>query len=210
MAGIIRASDSNMAMAAMFGRPSESLQADIRENLDRFAARVGNAAGDLVTRARDRFYDFTEGAFARGVNAIRNKVDKTWKRDAIYVHDSLAELQNAKPRMRPHIMAHPGTRKLYQDHRIEGYGEGYHDEQPGAIGRDHYDYRRSISGMLLKERTNDNEVAYVTRIYIEPHVAETPLTIDDKSVVAKTWAYLDECIEELNYDYTSDDNALIG
>lgn len=166
------------------------------EYLRNQAERISSGWGDTLTEAArqyvssaqetfDRFYSDTALAAAR---AAARKVKNLFAKDIISHLNKVEEFQAALPRNQRYNMAHVGLRKLHNDQLVDGYSDSYIDHQPGAIGRDHRDWRRIHDGDVLE----DDEGDLVRHRYPEmTNENEEPIPIDEKMIIQDNHTMLD-------------------
>lgn len=202
--------DSNVGIASLFGRPSQALQARINQGVQDFLARTTPYCSNLAASVADRFHNYTQGDFARRVNSVRGYINQNFKSDSVRYLTDVEDIQNAPAAMRHYVMAHPGMRSLYQENRIEGYGEHYVDASPTGVGRTHYDYRVITNGVAQLEETENGENRMVARRFFEAVKPDYTPNISDKSAVQLTYQVLSSHLRDSLLDPSSENNALIG
>jgi hypothetical protein len=211
-------SDPNTVTAALFARPSGAGMAYIQQGINQYmqaAPQAPSYVRDWVTEGYERF---RESDLGRSVQAIRYKLRNFWQADAIRPMWDVGDIQQAPPTMQRWAMAHPATRELYHEGRIEGYGEQYHDPQPNAIGVEQYDYRRATTGVVmpkytLQELEDDGDLKQVEQYsnHYEKYLGNDAILAHlDKAAIQITWGTQDAAIEEGRSDPTSQWNSTIG
>lgn len=90
----------------------------------------------------------------------------------------------ANPATQRYIMANPWLREQYHLQRVDGYAGTYHDMQPDAVGKDHYDYRRVMDGVVTVE---DGEMVANEYIEVTAVFNENPLDAIDKHNILSIW-----------------------
>jgi len=194
----------NIAMAAIGGRATAAVSEYVRGRMADYSQVLDSASGQLQQfqeRVKSSgFYDIY-----RKAEAIINKVSAVGQPDAIRYLQRTGEIQNAPQQMVRWVMAQPTLRQLYHDNSIEGYGDRYADMHPGAIGKDHYDYRRATDGMVVKHEDQYQVVNYYEKIVED----DKPLLTPEKVSILRTWDMIDSSLENSPVDPTSEWNDLI-
>lgn len=212
-------SDPNTVTAALFARPSGEGMAYIQQGVEHYMQNAPQAPSyvrDWVMEGYDRF---RESELGRQVQAMRYKLSNFWQSDTVRPLWDVGDVQQAQPEMMRWVMAHTGTRELYHDGRIEGYGNKYQDPAPGTVGTDFYDYRRATNGVVMPQFTlrelEDGSTEEVrTEHYVNHYEKylgnDAVLAHLDKAAIQITWATLDDNIEDGRSDHTSGWNSTIG
>ncbi|CAH0448036.1 hypothetical protein SM033_00212 [Vibrio phage vB_VpaM_sm033] len=201
----------NMAIASMFGKPSQAVQAAIQSAQQSIMATVGqNTIGmQLVQQAQQEFHDINYGSTAMQIDSMRSQQDSMFKQDTIIAVCTIGEIQNANPITRRVVMATPDVREAYMDGHINGYAGLYVNSSPTGIGQSHYDYRVFTSGVVQHVMEGDEIVRSESSWHYESTKEEFLIGIQEKraaSIVMANAAYL---INNDDYDCTSVDNELL-
>ena len=149
------------------------------DNLERASSTLFRAGEDFISKARESFERFYDSEAVRYARAATRAVRSIWGSDEIRVFEKLEDIQSMKPRQQRLVMANPMIRALYLKQKIEGYAESYVDNQPGAIGAEHYDYRRLMNG-VVEECGEDGEDWRATTYDEELHDGDDFLTPDEQ------------------------------
>ncbi|MNY37940.1 hypothetical protein D3C86_1725310 [compost metagenome] len=97
-------------------------------------------------------------------------------------------------------MAEPRTRLLWQQGRLEGYGELYEDDEVGMIGRDHTAYREIMNGAYVSDHIPDED-HFVTYLLVQDEHGDEPVTFNEKEMTRHgTWAAQRGFIDEGKQD----------
>jgi len=155
----------------------------------------------FLDQARNLYQTISESQALQMLRNLRTKHDNVWSGNLIQPLRSLESLQTAGPVMQRWIMAEPTLRQRYLNQEVEGYDDQYINHHGDAVGRDHYDYRRVMNGIV--ETTNDDE-DWVARIYIDDlEEGERELNFHEKLDILDTWDLVKHYLEEGDEDPTS-------
>lgn len=168
---------------------------------------IGQFATNMLTEAGKTFFSNVEDLYEkfhgseamRVARAVARKVKSIWQTDDVRFINDIGDMQQAQFVMQRWIMANPVVRDLYHQQRCDGFSDTYIDAHPGAIGRDHYDYRRVMDGVLVEEGDD-----WVIRNYFDD-IAEgdTELSLDEKIDILSTWEWIEHHISKGEEDPTS-------
>lgn len=181
--------DDHVAAELTYGPRSDGLIQALRDNLS-FSSPLLTEQGRAYASYVGKVFESVSGwdavrAVRRATQAIAGYV----KPDIVTALDSLEKIQTAPPKMQRFLMANVELRKLYQAGRIDGYSESYIDIQPGAIGRDHYDYRVATHGVVQTKTGDDESIAYeVTQYAMELASWDEPLNQRQRLDLAFTYS----------------------
>jgi hypothetical protein len=127
---------------------------------------TGSASQAWLDSVQQSYQQFASDDAMRHARAALRQVSGYMQADGIRRLNTMEEFQQAPVKMQRYLISHPEVRRLYLAQRIDGWSDTYADVQPGAIGEDHYDYRRVNQGML-KETPDDDESEWVSSTWIE-------------------------------------------
>jgi hypothetical protein len=101
---------------------------------------------------------------------------------------TIDEMRFAQPVMQRYIMAEPTVRTFFHKQQCDGYSSSYFDPEPTSIGKDHYDYRRVMSGIIVDEVDSEGNERWVSHNYYdEARDNEPELDFQEKVTILKTW-----------------------
>lgn len=142
--------------SVLFGQPNQGTVNYFEQVKERVAAKSSSYAAEFIQTSNQIFDSVYSARALELTRAAINKAGALFDPDVIKYLHTLTELQLAKPTMARFIMANEVVRQRFIDGRCEGYGDAYPDHQPGAIGENHYDYRRMMNGMVqVDEETGE-------------------------------------------------------
>lgn len=134
--------------SVLFGQPTQDAINYFEGVRDKVAQRTDIFAGDFIANTKSVFENIYSSRAMELARAAINKAGALFSPDIVKELITLTDFQTAKPQMRRIMMANPVIRQRWMDNRCEGYGESYVDFEPGAIGENHYDYRRVMDGIV--------------------------------------------------------------
>jgi hypothetical protein len=199
--------DDRMFNAAVFGQPDWRAQEFLAEQYSNLSHRLTQTGQQFMAMARQTYDTMNNSQAMRIMRAAGRKINSLWEQDDIRRLTTIGELQHAQPVMQRWIMAEPEIRSLYQQQRLDGYSDTYIDMHPGAIGEDHYDYRRVMNGMIVDNKADDG---WSATTYIEELAEEQELTLEEQVEIIDTWHLAKRMIREGREDPTSKFNSDLG
>ena len=143
-----------------------------------------DAGASFMSNMKSIYDSFNGSEALRIARAARNKVASVFQYDGICSLWELGKIQNASLTMQRWVMAEPSLRKMYFEQRVDGYSGTYVDANPDVIGREHYDYRRVMDGMLV---VDDDGEEHITHYYDELLEGDRDLDITEKVDIRATW-----------------------
>lgn len=159
-----------------------------------------DAGRQFFSTAQDLYDKFNSAEAMRLARAAVRRVGSIFQRDEIRSIWELGQLQNAPLTMQRWIMAEPTVRRMYHEQRCDGYSDTYVDNHPGQIGRDHYDYRRVMDGILVDSEEHD----WKATVYFDDLLeGDRELTLDEKIDILSTWDVVASMMKEGSEDPTS-------
>lgn len=131
----------------------------LRNQVEQIGQGWGNtlteSAQGFISRAAESFDRFFSSEALANARAAMRKVKGVFGRDVVNFCVTAEDFQQASPKTARYVMAHVGLRKLFHDQMVDGYSETYIDHQPGAIGKDHRDWRRLHDGRVFEDAEGD-------------------------------------------------------
>lgn len=172
--------------ALVFGAQHPGTIAHLQAQLMAPTDHLSAAAQQFVAHSYDLFERFNSAEAQRLAEAAIRKVKGIFQPDSVQQLYELAMLQQAPLVMQRFIMADPVIRQAYMEQRIDGYGDTYVDYQPGAIGADHYDWRRLHEGVYQEVLDNPEYDWQHTEWLGDLHPEDRPLSLQEKMDVFST------------------------
>lgn len=197
------------ASAALFSKPSNAAMQYVNQTIDRFssyASSIPTAIGQMVM---DKHRELMDTGLSRKVEAIRHKINNFWEEDCIRPLPTVGDIQQAPDSMVRWIMANPTIRNYYHEERVEGFGERYIDREPEYVGKDQYDYRRVMDGMVVVDK--ETKQASYSNFHEEYIAEDVVLTTIEKATIKMAWDTINDNIDEGDIsDPTSEWNGVIS
>lgn len=153
-----------------------------------FSNTLTDIGRGFLEASKQIYERINDAEFARKAREALRSIKNYFKPDGIYYLNNLEDLQNAQVRMQRFIMAEPTIRDLYHNQRCDGYSDTYVDVQPGAIGNNHYDYRRVMDGIVQVHELDNGESTFTVNTYLEDlKDGDRNLTFDEQCNILSTW-----------------------
>lgn len=165
--------DEDLLRASTHGMLDSDDVRFFRDRLDTAMRLAGSSANDYLRSAYDSLKNFDLGRLRDRVDGLRDRFNKRWDEDRLFRLKTIRDAQNSKPVQRRYLMSIPRLRALYQAGRSDGFGDLYHDEEPGAIGRNHTPYREVWNGSYVEN--DEGEDRFVQYLGVEDEDGEQPL-----------------------------------
>lgn len=202
--------DQSAQLGAMFGRPLITTSQMLRDNVSNYISSFGRNIQDngFVQQLSERFNTIVESNSFSKIRQLERKLHDVWITDEVKTLRALDDFQHALPVMQNYVMAHPHTRRLYQDDCLDAYShEQWTDPYPNqGVGDKHVVWRDVMTGVVRREEDRVFSVEYLDNGMKEREL----LDIIDKACITASWNALSKHYEESNTDPTSIENELIG
>jgi hypothetical protein len=164
----------------VYGARSDALIQELKNHISVQNPMLTEQGRLYAQQATQVFEEVSGWDAVRAARKAVSAVDGYVRSNQISPLTTVEELQVAPPRMQRWVMCEPATRLLYQEGRIDGYSESYVDIQPNAVGKDHYDHRLAISGLVRGYEYVEDDVEQVryelTQTHAELASWDEPLT----------------------------------
>lgn len=170
---------------------SSQSRAWVEEQFYRPTEHLTDFGRNLYDRAVNFFKKATDGTIERSVRSMYRSLKGAHSPNTIFDIDTVQELRSAKPLMQRYIMADEEVRGLYQRQLCDGYSDSYVDYHPGDIGKDHYDWRRVMSGAVVDIDEDNEEPTKPWRVvtYVDDlEEGDRLLEVDEKFILRNAWA----------------------
>lgn len=192
--------DDRTLHATTHGMLSRSDIGFFRERVSRNVKYAANYVNDYLKEAKDLIDNFDFDVLRDKVEAVRDRFGKRWDEDRIMRLTSLADLQQAKPKMQRYLMANPRVRKLFYGNKVNGYNGAFYSDEPGLYGNEHSDYRNVMQGGYVG---TDDEDRFVTYLDVLHDDSDDVLTFNERLVIREAWALMDAELDAGGQDPTS-------
>ncbi len=171
--------------------------------MDHLSKITTSTSKEFLNRSRRVFEEINSSSALRKTRAAIRAISNIDRSGDIYRPDDIDGFRTAGFRMQRFLMADPVIRKKYIKQQIDGYSHSYLDIQQGAVGEDHYDYRRVTNGVFMPEVTEDGETQYVQRQYFERLIdGDRELDVEEQMDMIDNW-YMQRCLQLAGIDTTS-------
>lgn len=182
----------------MFPDQDNSLARIAANQMQYISATLTDAGASLMQAATQTYNNFMNSEGMRRAKAAVRMVSSVFHPNLIYPLTDIRDVQNAQPLMQRYIMAQPDLRALYNQQLCDGYTDSYIDQEPGAVGEDHYDYRRVMQGSLIKKVDAEGQTQYYHRQYLDDlHEGDRELTmIERHDIKTVTWETVKKAMAE--------------
>lgn len=198
MAYIVSDGDADVIHSSTHGMMSRRDLEFFRDRVDQTMRNAGTYASRYLQRAKDVLDNFDFSGIRDRVEGMRNRFGKRWDEDRILPLVDLSDFQDAKPRNRAIVMAHPRYRKLWYEGRADGYDGLYLDDERDSIGREHDMYREIYNGSHVEGE--EGEDTFVTYMGVVNEYGEAEFNKDQKDIAQDTHRTLDEILNRGRQD----------
>lgn len=198
MAYIVSDGDADVIHASTHGMMSRNDLEFFRDRLDKVARSAGNFASRYLGRAKEALDNFDFSSIRDRVEGMRSRFGKRWDEDRILPLVDLSDFQNAKPRMRAIVMAHPRYRALWYKGQADGYDGLYEDDERNSIGREHDLYREIWNGVHVEGE--EGEDTFVTYLGVMDEYGDAKFNQNEKDDSRDTHRTLDEILNRGKQD----------
>lgn len=192
-------SDAFDAMAG--GRLSSETMGWLQDYSAQAYQTFSNYGQGLIDRSRELYSMIDESSAMQMLRNLGTKAKNVWDGNELKALVSLEELQTASPYQQRYIMAQPDLRQRFLNQEVEGYSDTYENFHGEAVGADHYDYRRVMTGIVDTPNANEDYVCRIFADQLTPNDRE--LSSIEKFDVLDTWALVTRCLDEGGEDPTS-------
>ncbi len=198
MAYIVTDGDADVIHSSTHGMMSRRDLEFFRDRVENTVRSAGSFASRYLQRAKDALDNFDFSGIRDRVEGMRNRFGKRWDEDRILPLVDLSDFQDAKPRNRAIVMAHPRYRKLWYEGRADGYDGLYLDDERDSIGRDHDMYREIYNGAHVEGE--EGEDTFVTYMGVVNEYGDAEFNQDQKDSARDTHRTLDEILNRGRQD----------
>lgn len=175
----------------------------LQDQLTNFQSSLTEAGRQFMTGAKDVYDRIHNSQAMQMAKAVVRQVGAFFNPDLIVPLDGILPLQQASTTMQRWVMAEPTIRSLYHKQLVDGYSDTYVDMEPDRIGKDHYDYRRVMTGVVQEEK-DGVEYDWVVTMYPDDLIeGDRDLTSLEKNDVLNTWEILKLYAEARKEDPTN-------
>lgn len=185
--------------ALLYGAPSQESANQFKMAAERIAQYVPDHFKHVHQRTVNLANRLASTDYRHAMKVAVAHVTTAWDGDYIKALKDVAAIQAAAPKNIRWNMAEPTYRKLYNAGQANGYGDDYVDNQPGAVGNDHIDYRRVTHGQFIEEEDYSTLVAYDTDVSNDEH-EEDQLILSEQVSIQRNWLLIRQETERKGLD----------
>jgi hypothetical protein len=144
---------------------------------------VDDVSQKFINTAKSLYDRANNSDLVRSAKAAIMSAKNIFHPNVIYHLDNLEQLMSARVGNQRFIMAYPELREIYHEQKCDGYSDTYVDMEPNKIGKDHYDFRRVMTGVVV-----DTEDGWVVNTYYEDLIeGDKELDVNEKVNILLTW-----------------------
>lgn len=194
---VMQGADASLFTHALFPETSQAANQWIEAQFNRGTNFVSNTAATMFESAKALFQTMNNEALENRARSLYRSFKNLLHPNAIIPLTTVTEIQAAKPIMQRYMMAQPDVRELYHQQKCDGYSDSYVDLEPGKVGRNHYDYRRVMEG-IIEECIDDNGYkTWSATVYDEDLEGEDRhLTFIEKVDILNSWDIMKDAISQ--------------
>ena len=148
MINVIKGSTPRMFNAMLFPTATVETQEWLDEQWNRDNSMLTDIGRQFMNTATEYWNKIYDPNLQRRIRSIARSVSGMVHPNQIVNLDTIEAIQRAKPIMQRYIMAEPTYRRLFHKQLCDGYSDSYVDNEPGLVGKDHYDWRRVMNGIV--------------------------------------------------------------
>lgn len=171
----------------------------LQQRHEQLRTTVSQTAATFFDHARSLYSMISATDAMQVLRNLKAKVTEAWSNNEIAYLNDLARIQTAGPVMQRWIMAQPDLRQRYLSQEVEGYEGSYVNYQGDTIGAVQYDWRRVMDEIVV---VNDEGFKFV-HYYDNIPEGDRELTLFEKVDILRTWALVENMVEEGDDDPTS-------
>lgn len=171
----------------------------IRNGLTNLPSTLTDQAKNLFQGAFNYFKDVNSSlSKQRALNAI-SSISNFHQENTIYLINNIESARQASLTMQRYLMAESSVRELYHNQQCDGYSDTYVDLEPNAIGADHYEWRRVMSGVVDYE----SEDKVTTMYWDEIRDGDRELGPFEQLLILDAWEFMRIAVSQMNEDPTN-------
>lgn len=160
---------------------------------------VGEIGRSFLNNAVNTYERFNGSEAMRLFRAAKAQAATLFQPEIIKSLWDITNFQTASLTMQRWVMANTVVRTMYHEQRCDGYSDTYVDVDPGKIGKDHYDWRRVMDGVVVN--TDDS---WEANFYIEDiRQGDRLLDSAEKADILTTWQIAEMFMSAADRDPTS-------
>lgn len=166
-----------------------------------------NQFSERVYGAVQKSYNYVTDAMTR-YGILNQLSDKGLIADQNFIQSlkTFEQIQNAPHVMQRWIMAHPQVKELYLNQNIDGYSNTYQNAFGSGVGKEDYNYRLVMSGVLQDDGENAWRTFYHNDDLLD---GDRRLSHYEKVAIINTHEVIDHLLKTNPYDFTLTSEALM-
>ena len=170
------------ARALLYRPPSTGLLNYLNNKINRAVELTGEYGTRFIDATRNLYNQYNSlGA----INAAKSIMYSLGGHSSELVLQRLSE-DNYNPNllMQRYIMTSPAVADKHQKNMCNGFQDTYFDMEPGIYGKDRYEYRQVMDGVLYHDDEGDGWINYYTEMVTEN---DEELEAIDKFTILDAW-----------------------
>lgn len=199
MVAFVRGGDDAYNLLA-FGETNQQTLQYIENRYNRVSDNLTDAAKSLFATTKQLFHDVHGSDAMRKARAAIRMITGAFQENNIRPLVSITDTQSASLIMQRWIMACPEVRTPYHKQQCDGYAGAYVDMNPGQVGRDHYDYRLVMDGVVESTEEDPFKAVFYFNEILE---GDRELRSDEKVDILSSWDIVRAAMRRGEEDPTS-------
>lgn len=172
--------------AIAFGVPTQANLNFLEERLTHFSSAMSEAGEAFIQRGLQVFEKYGGSEAIRLAKAAVRSVQHAFDGDVVRGLTTIGQIQQAGQKMQRWIMACPEVRQMFHRQQCDGYSNSYVDVAPDSVGKEHYDWRRVNTGIVV-ETPDDPDYEWSNMCYLDESADDVELSLQEKMDVLSTW-----------------------
>lgn len=171
----------------LYGEQNPVNSGYFQNQIQNFSSTLNDVGRRFIEGSREVYARINDSEVARLARLAVSKVKNIFHPNSIVPLETLDELRVCQPMMQRYMMANPVIRQLYHEQRCDGYSDSYVDLHPKQVGKDHYDYRRVMNGMI-QDTVVDGQDSWSVTCWLDDTIeGDRELLFSEKSHILSSW-----------------------
>lgn len=167
---------------------------------------LSSAANSFFDQARKMHQMISTVDATQALRNLISKKENIYSSNQIHRIYDLEGMQTANQINQRWIMAHTPIRELYFTNSLHGYGDSYINHHGETVGKDNYDYRRVMDGMMTTVVNTD----VISNYYEVLKEGDNEITFHQKADIINNWNLVNHILSEQDQDPTDELGNLLG
>lgn len=181
---VVQGGSPQLFNAMLFPEATPETQAWLHEQWNRDTSMLTDLGRQFMNSATEYWKQLYDPMLMQRARSMMRAVGGMFHPNKIIYLEDIPSVQQAKPVMQRYIMAMPELRKLYHRQLCDGYSDSYVDHEPGLVGREHYDFRRVMNGIVVETEDGGwQSTMYPDELY----EGDRELEVDEKFAILRGW-----------------------